>query len=190
MIFAFPGLVLLIILFVLFSQTTIYKNYVYDKVFANTEKITDNSSYSKADRIFSIRDAFMMGVANPILGVGLANYALHYNNYMDRGNLDANFVKILSRENIRVIPNNIYMEIWSESGAIALILFLILMTLLLFYARSDHRRALFPAMLCMVLCFNAYPSFIMIYLWSFMALPVAEYIRRSREDSGKHIPTI
>jgi len=90
-------------------------------------------------------------------------------------NIDPAFAKTLVRPNSRVIPNNIYLEIWAESGGIALFLFLLLLGLLLYYCRADSTKAIFPGLVCMILCFNAYPSFIMIYLWCFMALPVANY---------------
>ena len=82
------------------------------------------------------------------------------------------------RPGSKVIPNNIYLELWSESGGTTLILFLALFCILLYYSRHDATNTLFAALLCMLLCFVAYPSFIMIYLWAFMALPVADHILR------------
>ncbi|HVV06901.1 MAG TPA: O-antigen ligase family protein, partial [Puia sp.] len=172
-----PGFAALGVMFFLFTRTSLYKTYVYDKLFADTKKVEHVSAYSKADRLFGIRDAWNMGAANPLLGVGLANYARHYDRYMDAGGFDPVFVQTLIRKGARVIPNNIYMEVWAESGAIALCLFLLLLGLLLIYSLHDSTKALFPAMACLLICFTAYPSFIMIYLWSFMGLIAAEYIR-------------
>lgn len=186
-----PAFALLGILIFLFSRTTLYKEYIYDKIFANTTKVTDISAYSKTDRLLSIQVASHMGWSNPVWGVGLANYSRHFDHYMDPGSLDREFVTYFSRPGIRVIPNNIYLELWSESGGMALVLFLLLQGVLLWYSRFDRSRALFPALLCMMLCFIAYPSFIMIYLWAFMALPVAEYVHqqsalRSSETTPQH----
>jgi hypothetical protein len=162
-----------------FSGTTLYKEYVYKKLVAKTEKIDDATAISKADRLFGIKDAYGMGIGNPVLGVGLANYSRHYDRYMDKKGFDPVFVQKLYRKNSRVIPNNIYLEIWAECGGIALLLFVVLLGMLLYYSRWDTTKAILPGIVCMILCFNAYPSFIMIYLWCFMALPVADHLRRS-----------
>jgi len=167
----------------LFSGTVLYQHYVYEKLFAKTEKVDKISAYSKADRLFSIKDAYGMGLGNPVLGVGLANYARHYDHYMDNSNFDRAFVKKLIRKDFRVIPNNVFAEVWAESGGIALLLFLLLLCLLLYYASSDPTKAILPGLVAMILCFNAYPSFIMIYFWCFMALPVADYSLRTAPKS-------
>lgn len=176
-----PLFAVLCIFFFFFTRTPLYKAYVYDKLFADTKKVERVSAYSKADRLFSIRDAQAMGTANPLLGVGLANYSRHYDRYMNSSGFDPAFVKTLTRTGVRVIPNNIYLEVWAESGGIALALFLLLLGMLLIYSLSDKTRALFPAMVCLLMCFIAYPSFIMIYLWSFMALIAADHIRRKQK---------
>ena len=171
-----PGFAALGLMFFLFTRTSLFRAYVHDKLFADTKKVEDVSAYSKADRLFGIRDAWHMGAANPLLGVGLANYSRHYDRYMDASGFDPIFVKTLIRKGVRVIPNNIYMEIWAESGGIALVLFLLLLGLLLIWSVHDTTKALSPAMVCLLICFIAYPSFIMIYLWSFMGLVAADRI--------------
>jgi len=172
-----PGFAALGIVIFFFTRTPLYKDYVYNKLFSDPQNVSTESGYSKADRLFSIRDAWHMGAANPLLGVGLANYARHYDQYMDTDGFDPAIVGLLIRKGSRVIPNNIYLEVWAESGAIAFCLFLLLLGLLLVYSLSDRSKALFPAILCLLICFTAYPSFIMIYLWSFMGLTAAEHIR-------------
>lgn len=171
-----PGVAVLGLVTFLFTRTSLYKSYVYNKLFASTEHVNDVSAYSKTDRLYSIRDAWRMGASNPLLGVGLANYARHYDHFADQTGFDTSFTRILSRTGERVIPNNIYLEIWAECGAIALFLFLLLLGLLVFYSLSDPSKTLFPAMVCLSICFIAYPSFIMIYLWSFMGLVAADRI--------------
>jgi len=60
--------------------------------------------------------------------------------------------------------------------------FALFLGILLYYARKDPSRALFPALICMMLCFIANPSFIMIYIWAFMGLPVADYIQHKKQQ--------
>jgi len=175
---ALPALVILALGIYLFSQTEVYEKYVYKKIFANTSKISDPMAFSKADRVFNIEDAYRMGWGNPVWGVGLSNYARHYDRYSNTAGYEPGFIKEMLRAGSKVIPNNIYLELWSESGGTTLILFLALFCILLYYSRQDATNTLFAALLCMLLCFVAYPSFIMIYLWAFMALPVADHILR------------
>ncbi|MBN8854814.1 MAG: hypothetical protein BGO55_20075 [Sphingobacteriales bacterium 50-39] len=176
LVYALPALVLIFSATFLFTKTEFYKFHVYNKLFSNADKADDPQAYSKADRIFSIKDAYNMGVGNPVWGVGLANYSRHYDRYQSRGNLDERLYVNFQRINDKVIPNNIYLELWSETGAISLLIFVLFLAILLSYARKDSSRALFPALICMMICFMAYPSFIMIYLWAFMALPVADHV--------------
>jgi O-antigen ligase len=180
LVYIVPTLLLMITATILFLRTDFYKNNIQRKLFSSSSHVTTPESYSKVDRVFSIMTAYRMGLANPVLGVGLANYSRHYDHYAERGQLSPDTYKDLLRPNTRVIPNNIYIEIWAECGIAGLALFAAFLCVLLYYARGEPTNTLFPALLCMAICFIAYPSFIMIYLWSFMALPVAEYIRRKR----------
>lgn len=170
------GLALLMIPVIYFgSQTRAYKIYIHDKLFTKGMKITNEGSYSKVDRLVSLKNSFQMGIDNPVFGVGLSNYGRHYESYLYRQNLDAENIPTFIRAGEKTIPNNIYGEIWAESGVLSFIIFLVLLIQLFFYAAYDKRMILTGMLVCLLICFNAYPSFIMIYLWSCMALPVAHY---------------
>jgi len=182
MVFALPALAFMILALFFFTKTTFYRSYVYNKLFSDASKAANSQAYSKADRIFSIRTAYNMGMGNPVWGVGLSNYSRHFDRYQTRGNLDEGLYSSFLRKNEKVIPNNIYLELWAETGGIALLLFASFLGILLYYARKDPSRALFPALVCMMLCFIANPSFIMIYIWSFMGLPVADYIHHKKQQ--------
>ena len=184
LVYLVPAAAILGIAFYFFSRTTIYEQYIYKKLLAKTERVSDNTAYSKADRLFNIRDAYGMGMGNPVLGVGLANYSRHYDHYMDKSAFDTAFVRHMIRKGTRVIPNSIYLEVWAESGGIALLLFLVFLGMLFYFSRTDTTKAILPGLVCMILCFSAYPSFIMIYIWCFAAFPVADYIRHSRQLSN------
>jgi len=181
LVFALPALAFVFLALFLFTKTTFYKSYVYNKLFSDASKATNSQAYSKADRVFSIRTAYNMGKGNPVWGVGLSNYSRHFDRYQTRGNLDEELYISFLRKNEKVIPNNIYLELWAETGGIALLLFVLFLGILLYYAGKDPSRALFPALICMMLCFIANPSFIMIYIWAFMGLPVADYIQHKKQ---------
>ncbi len=172
------GLLLSIPALYLFSQTKMYNNYIHEKIFGRSDQITSEATYSKVDRLNSIKVAFRTAVNNPVLGVGPSNFGRHYDQYYIKGNLtDADYQSLL-RKNEKVIPNNVYLEVWAEYGSIGFFILILFLLHLLHYAH--YSKELFPGMLCMLICYIAYPSFIMIYLWAFMALPVANYIKVKR----------
>ena len=184
-----PSLILFVLsipLLIYLYQTPFVKTYIDEKIFSDISKVNSNVVYSKADRVVTMQTAINTALGNPFFGVGLSNFSLHYDRYYQRGVLDEKMYNIFRRKNQKVIPNNIYVEIWAEAGSIALFLFIVFMIMILFCARTDVSQTLFPAVLCMILCFNAYPSFIMIYLWSFMAIPVVHFIQ-TREHATSHL---
>jgi hypothetical protein len=182
LVYVFPALLVFAVATFLFSRTAFYSSYVESKLFGSAEKITNPGDFSKVERVFGIRAAWHMGLHNPLWGVGLANYSRHFSHFAEQGQLNRDDFRMFLHQNQRMIPNNIYMEVWAECGGMALFIFCCFLVLLVYYARSRKMNALFPAMICMLICFMAYPSFIMIYLWSFMALPVQDYIRRRSWD--------
>jgi O-antigen ligase len=191
-----PALLILIIgvlfYFPWFTKTQFYKFYVYEKIFSDPANVTTNAAYSKADRLVTIQTAWHVSVDNPVFGVGLSNFSRHYEEHYTGEGLSPKMYKIFLRKNSKVIPNNIYVEILTEGGFIALITFIVFLLFLVYYARSyGASNTLLPALLGMLLCFNAYPSFIMIYLWCFMALPVAHFIKynTATEPLQRSLPT-
>ena len=153
--------------------------YVYDKLFARTEGPVAPAAVSKIDRLYTFRSAFETGWHNPVWGVGMSNFSRHYDHYLPPVTDSAMHVFMMKKD-AKVIPNNIYVEVFTEAGTPAFLLFILFLAALLIYSRCDRTRVLRAGMFCMLLCFFAYPSFIMIYLWSFMALPVAHYITYKR----------
>jgi hypothetical protein len=171
------GILIAVPLLIYFTHTNFYEQNIRKKIFSSTTEINSEAAYSKADRFMLIKTAYIMGMDHPALGVGLSNYGRHYDHYFNSLPMRQDMRVAFARKNAKPIPNNIYLEVWAESGLFALILFCSFLICLLFYTRSDKTRVLLPVLLVMLFCFNAYPSFIMIYLWAFMALPVAGYIK-------------
>lgn len=159
-----------------FTATKFYNEYIYKKIFGSPTHVSGEASLSKVDRILTGKVAYRTAIHNPVLGVGLSNFGRHYDRYYTRDNLSLRDYKTFQRKNYKIVPNNIYLEVWSECGTMALLLFLAILILLLYYSYFD--KALFYGMICLLLCFIAYPSFIMIYLWAFLALPIANYCKK------------
>ena len=131
------------------------------KLTAETENI-NNNSYSKADRENSVKVSLKETINNPLLGVGLGNYGLHYDRY--------NAHTFFTYENFRPIPNNIYMEVLSETGICGFLLFITFLVLLFRISKYDSTKILRTGLFSLYLCFFAFPTFTVIFIWVFFGL--------------------
>lgn len=169
----------------LFIQTDFYQKYVYEKLFDSTKTLTQNN-FSKVDRVITGNVAFYSGIENPFFGVGPANYGLHYdyyNNYkkivVDRNEYFDHFAQ---RKNERAIPNNVYLEVLSEYGVIAIILFILFLFLILTKAYYLKEDAIVAGIFSIIMSFNAFPSFIMLFIWVFLAIPFAIHRNKLNQE--------
>ncbi|MFH6997902.1 O-antigen ligase family protein [Flavobacterium sp. FlaQc-57] len=175
-----------IIAIVLFIQTDLYQKYVYEKLFDSTKTLTQNN-FSKVDRVITGKVAFYSGIENPFFGVGPANYGLHYDYYNKYKKIVVNrneyFDRFAQRKNERAIPNNVYLEVLSEYGVITLALFILFLFLVLTKAYYLKEDAIVGGIFSIIISFNAFPSFIMLFIWVFLALPFA--IHRNKLNQEK-----
>lgn len=168
-------------------QTSFYRDYVYKKI-TTPSSILTTYNFSKVDRLLTSRIAFNLGVDNPILGVGPYNFGLHYDQYNDIANKVENLEKsqfaitYFKRENIRAIPNNIYLEVWSEYGVIGFFLYLFFLIKLLYKSYKLKEPSIFAGFVALLISFIAFPSFIMVFLWSFLAIPYALELKFYHEN--------
>lgn len=131
-----------------------------NKITADTDAVhSDNTALSKADRMNSFIAAVNLGIDNPVWGVGLSNYALHYVEYYpDPYMYEPGFKNII---------NNIYAEVFAENGALCLAFFLLF--LLCLFRRTDYDKSytLRIAFCLNLVYFLTFPSFTMLYVWAF-----------------------
>ncbi len=173
--------ILLLGLFFVFATSifminnSIVKEQLYEKLFQPVHEVS-NANLSKVDRTITARTAYNLGLENPFFGVGPANYGLHYDHYNDyklivkkRSDFFDNLVK---RKNIRAIPNNVYAEIWSENGVFSLLIYISFLTVTLMIAFRQKENAVTAGLIVVIIYLNAFPSFIMLFLWSFLAIPL------------------
>jgi O-antigen ligase len=160
----------------IFTKTDFYKLYVYGKIFDSSKTLT-TGNFSKVDRIITGQVAVDSGLDNPFFGVGPANYALHYDYYNHYKKIVINrndyFDTLARRKNIRSIPNNVYLEVLSEYGVIAFVLFIVLLISRVINSYSLKEDALTGGMLALLVSLNAFPSFIMLFIWVFISIPFA-----------------
>ena len=165
-----------------FKTSDFFIRNVSNKLFDPMHTLTPDN-FSKVDRYLSARTAFLQGVHNPILGVGPNNYALHKSCYCDLGavldNPPPNLTFCDANPSLHPIPNSVYFEVLAEYGFLGLFFFLLMLVKFYFMAR---KQKLFFISLGLLLCFFsliAFPSFIMLFLWVYFAIPYA--VKQNRE---------
>ncbi|WP_017496844.1 O-antigen ligase family protein [Flavobacterium sp. WG21] len=171
----------------LFIQTDLYQKYVYQKLFDSTRTLTQNN-FSKVDRVITGNVAFYSGIENPFFGVGPANYGLHYDYYNNYKKIVVHrndyFDHFAQRKNERAIPNNVYLEVLSEYGVIAAILFMLFLFLILTKAYYLKEDAIVAGIFSIIISFNAFPSFIMLFIWVFLAIPFAIHRNKLNQQTA------
>ncbi|MCF7566775.1 O-antigen ligase family protein [Sabulilitoribacter arenilitoris] len=167
----------LIFIIILFStRTEFFQYYVKAKIFQPVSHLT-NGNFSKVDRYLTGRIAFKQGIDNPLIGVGPYNYALHYDYYNDYKKVVKNpsewFDDFIIRKNKRGITNNVYLEVWSEYGIVGFFLFIVFLGKTLILAFKNKNDIITGGIIAILISFNAFPSFIMLFIWVFLAIPYA-----------------
>lgn len=159
---------------ILFVQSSFYEDRIHAKLNQHPSELS-RSNFSKVDRVLSSRIAFKQGLNNPVFGVGPYNYGLHYDRYNDFETYIKNnnewSLQFFKRHDKRAIPNNVYLEIWSEYGILGFLLFLFFLLLILNKAFKSKNNIISGGVIALMLSFNAFPSFIMLFIWVFLALP-------------------
>ncbi|KAB1157056.1 O-antigen ligase family protein [Flavobacterium luteum] len=167
---------IIFIFLLLFIQTDYYKMNIYGKLFDPVNKVT-RANYSKVERTITAQAAFYSGLDNPIIGVGPANYGLHYDKYNEYKRIvkvrSPYFNHAMKRVNDRAIANNVYLEIWSEYGIFGFILFILFLGLTLLKSIKLKEDAITGGIISLIISFNAFPSFIMLFVWVFLSIPLA-----------------
>ena len=135
---------------------------VVDKIVAGKKS---DASYSKLDRLNSVKVSKEITSENPLLGIGLSNYALHYDHY--------NTLATSPYTNKKPIPNNVFMEMLCETGIIGASLFFMFIVALYKITSKDTSRVLRYGLIALLLCFNAFPTFSVLFIWVFIGLIIS-----------------
>ena len=120
-----------------------------------TEEVGDTGS--RDDRLELIQTGLRIAFNNPIIGVGLSNYALHYNHFSIESN---------GKGKLKRIANNVYVEILSEIGILAFIFFLLYLFLISLNLYAVEEKIGFAILL---IYFNVYPTFTLLFIWFYFS---------------------
>lgn len=165
-------LIMTLFSFTLLSGNKDFNEYVLTKINIFNSDINNNGAISREERKESIIKGINMAIDNPFFGVGTSNYAKHFDYY----DLDK---RIFQNINIKVIPNNIYVEIISELGFIAFSLFIIFLYKIY---RLISNNILMGGFLGCCLYFNALPSYTIIVIWFFFAFLLSKNNDNPKEN--------
>lgn len=160
-------------LYFLFSNKAVSSVFI-GKIFGNTTEIT-GETFSKIQRLAFSDMAYRIGNDN-LFGVGPSNYALHSGQYFDK--IDWLPIKSLADRadfmliGFKIIPNNVYLEIYAEYGIFALLIFFLFIFQIL--KASYAQPKLHGGLIGLLLIFLAFPSFILLFVWVFLAIVLRE----------------
>jgi len=137
--------------------------YVAEVVFA---KLGNADSVSKLDRLDLAIAGLRMAIDYPIAGVGLSQYGYHYRTYQ----LTTLFGQ---GDRIKGFPNNVYVELLSETGVIGTLLVGIFLVAMLRRTRAPAMAPLRWGMVALLLVFGTFPTYTVMFLWAYWALIIA-----------------
>jgi len=150
---------------------------VVQKIFPekeNTDYSKDWGAFSKAQRINYIKVAWNIFKDNPIFGVGISNYGLHFNHYNKFP--ETKYQKI---KPYKPIVNNVYLEILSEQGLVGLLIFILFLGTIFIHQQSKNNRNI--EMIGILIYFIAYPSFTLLFIyWYFSQNTFIQPISKTR----------
>ncbi|WP_435624052.1 O-antigen ligase family protein [Flagellimonas sp.] len=167
-----------------FFKSEFYTKYIEQKLFTPVSVLT-TSNFSKVDRYLTANIAFKAGIDNPIFGVGPYNYGLHYDHYNNIDEIVENqseySITFFERQGKRAIPNNIYLEVWSEYGVLGFLFFIMFLINTLYISYKNKNLIITAGLVAMYVSFIAFPSFIMLFIWVYLAVPYALHFKDKKD---------
>lgn len=137
------------------AATAVFQATVTSKLTAE-EGTTE--AFSRVERLRAATGAWEIFQDNPLTGVGIAQFGYNIQHYQP------------SRVMLKQIPNVVYLEFLSEDGLIVFSIFLYSMWMIYQRARKPGELYLRFGVLSLMICFVAFPTISVMYLWAFFAL--------------------
>jgi len=153
-------------------------------------KLVTDQVISRNVRLEAARMALNAVRSKPILGIGLSQFGYHFPEFQPKEERKA----ILTNEprnkdlnsppaspNVPVerillskrIINNVYLEILAETGVLGFLCFLAFLVVIVRMTWKNDAVFLKATFIGLLLVFNAYPSFSVLFIWAFFALMVS-----------------
>jgi O-antigen ligase len=161
----FGVLVALIMGFVLY-QTGYLQSVIFGKL--GTEELG-----SRVKRIAFVIAGLRMFGDHPLLGVGISQFGYFYNFYQPLGLAGV-------AETVKLIPNNIYVELLAELGIFGFLLFATFLVAVYRGLRGPELAPLRWTFVAMLFSLNGFPTYTVMFLWAFFGLAVGASARLGR----------
>jgi O-antigen ligase len=148
-------------------------------------KLGDTASNSSiVERRQSAAEALGLVKEHPLLGVGLSQYGLHAQGWQEWMNTGGSAVS--SKERLKAIANNNYMELASEVGAVGVALFLAFLVPILWLGMKSASAPVQAGIVAMFVIWMAAPTFTTMYYWAYFGISCG--LARHAMSSGTKSP--
>ncbi|HEX7336618.1 MAG TPA: O-antigen ligase family protein [Gemmatimonadales bacterium] len=127
---------------------------------------------SRIKRITFILAGLRMFLDHPLLGVGISQFGYFYNSYQPLG-------LVGMAETVKLIPNNIYVELLAELGIAGFLLFAAFLVAVYRRLRAPELAPLRWTFIAVLFSLNGFPTFTVMFLWAFFGLAVGASARHS-----------
>lgn len=164
--YAVLGVVVALVMGLVLFQTGYLESVIFGKL--ATEELG-----SRLKRIAFMIAGLRMFSDHPFLGVGISQFGYFYNFYQPLGNQGM-------AETVKLIPNNIYIELLSELGILGFLLFTSFLVAVYRRLRSPQLDPLRMTFITILFAWNAYPTYTVMFLWAFFGLAVGASARLTR----------
>jgi O-antigen ligase len=144
------------------------------------DKLVGENLVSRIDRVVTALTGLQMFREHPVTGVGLSQYGYYYHTYEV-----ANFLNMFHYE--KRIPNNVFVELLSELGAVGFILFAAFLVHIWRHLRAAELLPLRLGFLAMLLVWNAFPTYSVMFLWAFWGVILGASARSAERRA--YVPT-
>jgi O-antigen ligase len=163
-----------ILLVLLVSILLIQVGYVQSVVVG---KLSSDEPGSLVKRIAFMIAGLRMFADHPWLGVGLSQFGYFYNTYQPLGILG-------TAQTVKLIPNNVYVELLSELGLPGFLLFCAFLATLYRRLRPPELASLRATFIAILFALNAFPTYTVMFLWAFLGLTVGASARSAQASSA------
>lgn len=151
-------LTLITTVIILYSYSPDFR-YLTAKIIPTQSKETADAVYSQNERWNLSKTSLKIALENPIIGIGLTKFSAHYPHF----NSNYGF----NEKEEKMLPNNIYFEILSETGLVAFIIFIIFLVQIFLNTNSFTLKT---GLALILLYWMAYPTFTILFLWVYIGI--------------------
>ncbi len=128
-------------------------------------KLSSDEPGSLVKRIAFVFAGLQMFADHPWLGVGLSQFGYFYNEYQPLGIFG-------TAQTVKLIPNNVYVELLSELGLGGFLLFCAFLVSVYRRLRGPQLAPLRATFIAILFALNAFPTYTVMFLWAFFGLAV------------------